>query len=160
MESKCADAEQRNKAKIICPPQRGRHNYILCKFENIMQVFIGAYEWIGKLCPSLLWGCSTGADHVTNPMTLGSVAKVIGSWKKACENAESVIKSPTGRYSYRQDVMSIPTRRRVGYVFCTASRKTTITSPKPLTDKPEHKQTSRQDKQTSQEHVPDPSRQD
>ena len=68
-------------------------------------------------------------------MTLGSVAKVIGSWKKARENAESVMKSTTGRYSYRQDVMSIPTRPSVLDVFSTASRKTTTTSPKPLTDR-------------------------
>ena len=38
--------------------------------------------------------------------------------------------------------MNIPTRRRVGDVFCTASRRTTTTSPKPLTDKLDHQQTS------------------
>ena len=38
-----------------------------------------------------------------------------------------------------------------------ASRRSTTTSPKPLTDKPDDKQTSRKDKQTSREHVPDPS---
>ena len=104
----------------------------------------------------MLWGCSTGADLTT----LGSVAKVIGSWEKARENAESVMKSTTGQYSYGQDVMSIPTRHRVGDVFCTASRRSITTSPILLTDKPHHKQTSRKDKQTSREHVPDPSRQD
>ena len=36
--------------------------------------------------------------------------------------------------------MSIPTRCRVGDVFSTASRRTTTTSPKPLTDKPDHRQ--------------------
>ena len=30
------------------------------------------------------------------PTTLGSVAKVVGLWEKACKNAESVMKSPTG----------------------------------------------------------------
>ena len=86
---------------------------------------------------------------MTDPTTLGLVTKVVGSWEKARENAESVKKSMTGQYSYRQDVMSIPTRRRVGDVFCTASCRTTMTSPKPLTDKPDHKQRSRKDKQTS-----------
>ena len=86
--------------------------------------------------------------------------KVVELREKARENAESVMKSPTGRYSYRQAVMTFPTRCRVGDVFCSASRRSTTTSPKPLTDKPDNKQTSRKDKQTSREHVPDPSRQD
>ena len=30
-------------------------------------------------------------EPVTDPMTLGSVVKVIGSWEKGCENAESVM---------------------------------------------------------------------
>ena len=104
--------------------------------------------------------CSTEADPVTDPTALGSVAKVVGSWEKARENAESVMKSTTGWYSYRQAVMTFPTRHRVRDIFCSASRRSTRTSPKPLTDKPDHKQTSRKDKQTSREHVPDPSRQD
>ena len=62
------------------------------------------------------------------------------------------------RYNYRQAVMTFPTRRRFGDVFYTASRRSITTSPKPLTDKPDDKQTSLTDKQTSQEHVPDPSR--
>ena len=57
------------------------------------------------------------------------------------------MKSTTGRYSYRQDVMSIPTRHRVGNVFCTASRRTTTTSPKPLTDKPDHRQAVKTNRQ-------------
>ena len=67
------------------------------------------------------------------------------------------MKSPKGRYSYRQAVISFPTRHRVGDVFHTASRRSTTTSPKPLTDKLDHKQTSCKDKQTGLEHVPDPS---
>ena len=55
--------------------------------------------------------------------------------------------------------MGIPISHRVGNFFCTASCRTSTTSPKPLTDKPDHKQTSHKDKQTSMEHVPDPSRQ-
>ena len=86
--------------------------------------------------------------------------KVIGSWEKACKNGESIRKSPTGQYSYRQDVMSIPTRHRVGDVFCTASRRGTTTSPKPLTDKLDHKQTSGKDNQTCREHVSDPFQED
>ena len=70
------------------------------------------------------------------------------------------MKSPTGRYNYRQAIMTFPTRRWVGDFFYTASRRSTTTSPKSLTDKPHHKQTSRKDKQTSQKHVPDPSQQD
>ena len=50
-------------------------------------------------------------------MTLGSVVKVVGSCEKGQENAESVMKSPTGQNNYRQDVMSIPTRCRVGMFF-------------------------------------------
>ena len=80
-------------------------------------------------------------------MTQGLVVKVIWSWEKGRENAESVMKSPTGQYSYRQDVMSIPTRRRVRDVFCTPSRRSSMTSPKSLTDKLAHKQTSRKDRQ-------------
>ena len=94
-----------------------------------------------------LWLCSTGADPTTDPTTLGSVAKVVGLCEKRRENAESVMKSPTGRYSYRQDVMSIRTRCRIGDVFYMASRKNSTTSPKPLTDKPDHKQTSHKDRQ-------------
>ena len=90
---------------------------------------------------------STGADSIVDPTTLGSAVIVIGSWEKACKNGGSVMKSPTGRYSCRQDVMAIMTRRRVG----------TTTSPKPLTDKPDHRKTSCKDKQTSGEHVPGPS---
>ena len=107
----------------------------------------------------VLCRCSTGADPVTDPTTLGSVAKVVGSWEKGHENGVLVMKSPTGWYSYRQDVMAI-TRCRVGDVFYMASRRSTTTSLKPLTDKPDYKQTSRKDKQTSREHVPDPSRRD
>ena len=70
------------------------------------------------------------------------------------------MKSPAGRYNYRQAVMTFPARGRVGDVFYMASRRSTTTSPKPLTDKPDHKQTNRKDKQTRWEHVPDPSRQD
>ena len=70
------------------------------------------------------------------------------------------MKSLTGRYSYRQAVMTFPTGYRVGDVFCTASRRSTMTSPELLTDKPDHIQTSLKDKQTGLEHVPDPSRQD
>ena len=112
--------------------------------------FVPIY-WIQMLCR-----CSTGTD----PTTLGSVAKVVGSWKKGSKNAESVMKSPTGQYSYRQVVMAITTRRRVWDIFCMASRRSTTTSPKPLRDKPYHKQTDRKDKQASLEHVPDPFRQD
>ena len=67
------------------------------------------------------------------------------------------MKSPTGWYNYRQAVMTFPTRRRVGDSFYMASRRSTMTSPKPLADKPDNKQTSLKDKQTSREHVPDPS---
>ena len=67
------------------------------------------------------------------------------------------MKSTTGQYSYRQVVMAITTRRRVGDDFCKASHTSIVTSPKPLTDKPHHKQTSHKDKHTSLEHVPNPS---
>ena len=109
---------------------------------------------------TLLCNISTGTDPVTDPTTLGSFAKVVESGEKAQENGGSVMKSPTGRQSYRQVVMALPTSRRVGNIFCTASRRTSTTSRKPLTDKPDHKQTSHKDKQTGLEHVPDPSRQD
>ena len=82
-------------------------------------------------CNTSVMGCSTGADPVTDPTTLGSVAKIVGSW--------SVMKSTTGRYSYRQVVIAIMTRRRVGDIFCKASRRSITTSPKPLTDKPHYK---------------------
>ena len=60
---------------------------------------------------------STGTDPVTDPMTLGSVAKVVRLWEKLRKNAESVLKSTTGRYSYRQTIMTFLTRRRVGTFF-------------------------------------------
>ena len=66
------------------------------------------------------------------------------------------MKSTTGRYSYRQDVMSIPTRCRVGNFFCVVIELLQEV----LTDKLDHKQTSRKDKQTNLEHVRDPSQQD
>ena len=73
---------------------------------------------------------------VSDPTTLGSVVKVIGLQKKRRENGELVKKSPTGQYTYSQDVVTTPTKRRVGGIYFTASRKSTTTSPKPLTDKP------------------------
>ena len=82
--------------------------------------------------------CHRGPSNpVTDPTTLLLVAKscrVIE--KKRRENAESLMKSPTGWYTYRQDVMTFPRRCRVGDVYCTASRCSTTTSPKLLTDKP------------------------
>ena len=85
--------------------------------------------------------------HLMQPVTdltiLGSVAKVVGSWEKVCKNAESVMKSMTRRYSNRQVVMAIMTKRRVGDVFCKASHRSIMTNPKPLIDKLHHKQTSR-----------------
>ena len=48
-------------------------------------------------------------------MTLGSVVKVVGSEEK------EVQKSPTGRYTYRQDVKTTPTRCRVVDVYFMAS---------------------------------------
>ena len=75
------------------------------------------------LCP--YGGCSTGADPATDPTTLGSVAKVVGSWGKWRKNAELVMKFPTGWYRYRQDLMSILTRRRVGDFFCTMTNRIT-----------------------------------
>ena len=84
--------------------------------------------------------CSTGADPVTDPTTLGSVVKVLGSYKKGCENGESVKKSLTGHYSYREDVMTTLTGRRVGDIYCTASSRSSMTSPNrqaaSQTDKP------------------------
>ena len=44
--------------------------------------------------------------------------------------------SPTEWYTYRQDVVTTPTRRRVWEVYCMAGRRRTMTSPKPLKDKP------------------------
>ena len=80
--------------------------------------------------------------------------------EKRHKNGESVVKSPTGRWSYRQVVMAILTSSMVGNLLCMASRRTSRTSPKSLTDKPYHKQTSHKDKQISLEHVPNPSQQD
>ena len=67
------------------------------------------------------------------------------------------MKPPAGRYSYRQDVMAITTRRRVRDVF---ARPLVEVPRQALTDKPDNKQTSRKDNQTSRERVPDPSGQD
>ena len=76
--------------------------------------------------------------------------------EKRRETDESVLKSPTGWYSYRQDVMTFPTRCRVRDVYCTVSRRSMTTSRKPLTDKPDHKQTSHKDKQTGLEKHTEP----
>ena len=75
---------------------------------------------------------------------IGYKSRVVG---KSVRNAESVMKSTTGPYSYRQDVMSIPTSHRVGHVFCMASLRTTTTSPKPLTDKLDHRQAVKTNRQ-------------
>ena len=56
--------------------------------------------------------------------------------------------------------MTTPTRHRVGDVFGMASRSSTMTSLKSQISKPHCKETSRKDKQTSWEHVPDPCGQD
>ena len=81
------------------------------------------------------------------PTALGSVVKVIGLREKRPKNAKSVMKSPTGRYSYRQDVMAITKTRKVRDVFCMASRRSAMTCPESLTNKPGHKQTSRKGRQ-------------
>ena len=47
--------------------------------------------------------------------------------------------------------MTFPTRYSARNDFYKASHRTTTTNPKPLTDKPNHKQTSRKDKQTSRQ---------
>ena len=52
------------------------------------------------------------------------------------------MKSLTGWYSYRQDVMTFPTRCRVRDIFYTAT-----TSPKPLTDKPDNRQAVKTNRQ-------------
>ena len=83
-----------------------------------------------------------------------------GIVEKRHKKAELVKNSPTGHHTYRQDVVIILTRHRVSGVYWMASRRTTMTSPKPLTENPDHKQTSRKDKQTSRGYLPDPCRQD
>ena len=45
----------------------------------------------------MLCTISTGTDPVTDPTTLGSVAKVVESGEKVRENGGSVMKSPTGQ---------------------------------------------------------------
>ena len=56
--------------------------------------------------------------------------------EKRRKNGESVKKSPTGRYTYRQDMVTTPTRCRVWDVYCTASHRSATTNLKPITDKP------------------------
>ena len=63
------------------------------------------------------------------------------------ENGESVKKSPTGQYTYRQEVVTTPTRCRVGDIYCMASRRSTTTSTKLLTDKPDHRQALKTNRQ-------------
>ena len=53
-------------------------------------------------------------------------------------------KSQTRWYSSQQNVVTTPTRHRVGNVFCMISRRCRTTSPKHLADKPHHKQTNHQ----------------
>ena len=60
--------------------------------------------------------------------------------RKRARKCRVSYESPTGWYTYRQDIMATPTRRRVGDVFCPASCRSTTTSPKPLTDKPNNRQ--------------------
>ena len=50
--------------------------------------------------------------------------------------------------------MTSPIRRGVRNVFSTVSRRSAMTSLKPITDKPQSKQTSHEDKETGREHVP------
>ena len=57
------------------------------------------------------------------------------------------MKSTTGRYSYRQVVIAITTRRRVGDVFCTASHRSITTSPKSLTSRITSRQTVKTNRQ-------------
>ena len=128
----CLNVSINKEKNIICTPFS--HNstpFLMCHkvqgtqhFTTLMQVF-------------------TGADPLTDPRVGCKSHRVV---RKARKNAELVMKSPTGRYTYRQVVMAIPTRRRVGDIFCTASRRST-TSPKPPTDKPDNKQTSRKERQ-------------
>ena len=94
-----------------------------------------------RLLGQILCMCSTEADPTANPMTLGSAAKVGG--QKSTKGA--------GKYwvgcTSRQDVVTTQTRRRVGDIYCTASHRSTTTSPKPLTGKPEQVTTSYTDRQ-------------
>ena len=99
------------------------------------------YLW-GKIT-AILCRCSTGAD----PTTLGLATKVRGSRTKIHKKGQENTGSVAGWYTYRQDVVTTPTRRRVGDIYCTASRRRTTTSSKPLTqakagpDKPYRKTT-------------------
>ena len=73
---------------------------------------------------------------LTQTKTLGSATKFGGRDKNPQKRAGKYwvsCTSPTGRYTYRQDVVTTQTRRRVGDVYCTASRRSTTTSPKPQT---------------------------
>ena len=68
-----------------------------------------------------------------------------------CENTESVKKSPTGQYT-GQEVVTTLTRCRVGDIYCMASRRSTTTSTKLLTDKlltdkPDHRQALKTNRQ-------------
>ena len=64
--------------------------------ESIPIIAFYAKDSANFLYFCVLYRCSTGADPVTDPVTLGSVAKVVGSWEKASKNGGSVRKSPTG----------------------------------------------------------------
>ena len=67
--------------------------------------------------------------------------KSAGKWWVGYEIPDRTVKLQTGRNGHTDSC-------RVGDVFHTACRRTSTTSPKPLTDKPDHKQKSRKDTQT------------
>ena len=107
--------------------EHGLKIHHFCKLQPFQKLLL--------LSHLILCRCSTGAD----PTSLGSATKVRGSGTKFTKKAGKYwvsCTSPTGQYTSRQDMVTTPTRRRVGDIYCTASRRSTTTSPKPLTDKP------------------------
>ena len=128
----------------------------------------GDPKYVSLAIPALTeWPCGKLKSFITLLLGASGFSQVMnGNWgflKRVMGKSvrkSTVMKSLTGWNSYRQVVMAITTRQRVRDIFCTASHRSITTNPKPLKDKPDHKQTGCRDKQTSREHVPDPSQQD
>ena len=111
----------------------------------------------GRKCPSRTTTPSTTA--CTSNLYASVLLKPTHNQRRvgceSCRDVEKMVqkckvkKSLTGRHTSRQDVMTIQPRRRVGDVFHTISHRGSTKSPKPLTDKPHSKHTSRKCKQKS-----------
>ena len=128
---------------------------------SVLSVEVAPTLYIEKLCVTLY------IKHFKSTNILSNfVLTQVFHWSRPCNRpygprvgskSRRVVRKSAGKCRVGYEIPDRTVKLQTGQ-FC--SRGGCRTSPKPLTDKPDHKQIGHKEKQTSQEHVPDPSRQD